>query len=302
MGIEGDIMIKPLGMFLITHNEILGPEIKQSYFTKQIEITKEFISQLYMSHAGFGHDFNLEMKFNQYKVISVFTGNMDRKTDSEGILAILFEDHESSENLELFLRRNLSDIIKNRVIGGIKQVFIQKLKNYLKLIDIFEKFKIENISEIFLITGDEKFKNCLLKLSYKKVSNTELSDIYEKIVNSKRIPNYQYYPLNLDKENNIYLLLKVLKSNDTIKKIIDFIIPYLELSFNYSLEILSMFFIPHLLNTKNVNNFGKLTPPLKQKNVLNHLKDSDNYSYEFNSLIFKIINQSIYLEPIKNIK
>ena len=50
-------------MFLVTHHEIRGPTIADSYFTKEIELTPEFISQLYMSHAGFGKDFNLEMKF-----------------------------------------------------------------------------------------------------------------------------------------------------------------------------------------------------------------------------------------------
>ena len=158
----------PLGMFLVTHHEILGPEISQSYFTKQINLTPEFVSQLYMSHAGLGNKFNLEMKFNQYKVISIFTGDMDRKTNSEGILGIVLEDHENSENLELFLKRALLDILLNPLNDKVKQIYSQKLNNYLNLIKIFEKIKIEAISEIFLVVGDDKFKNCYLKLSYKK--------------------------------------------------------------------------------------------------------------------------------------
>ena len=31
----------PIGMFLITHHDIKGPEIKQSYFTKNIEFTQD---------------------------------------------------------------------------------------------------------------------------------------------------------------------------------------------------------------------------------------------------------------------
>ena len=109
--------------------------------------------------------------------------------------------------------------------------------------------------------------------------------------------NYQYYQLDMDKEN-IYLLVKTKKADKKIREIFNFIIPYLELYLNYSLEVFSIFFIPHLLNIRKVDDFGKMTAPLKQKSVLNHLKDSRDYGFEFNMLISELINQRIYFEPI----
>ena len=66
-------------------------------------------------------------------------------------------------------------------------------------------------------------------------------------------------------------------------------------------QIFALFFIPHLLNIKKIDNFGKLTPPFKQKSALDFLKNSNDYAFEFNNLVFEVINEKIYIEPFKQI-
>jgi len=56
----------PRGMFLLIHDEIRGPEIKCSFYTNPVNLNKEFISKLYMSHASFDSSSHIEIKFENY--------------------------------------------------------------------------------------------------------------------------------------------------------------------------------------------------------------------------------------------
>ncbi|MHA1487258.1 MAG: hypothetical protein ACTSSC_08810, partial [Promethearchaeota archaeon] len=171
----------PKGIFLLIHDELRGPQIKCSYYTNPITLPQEFISKLYMSHAGFKSSAHLEIKLSRYRSISCFTGNLDRRTQKEGILGILFEESENFDNLDLFLQRNLYPAIYKPDNQMMEVIFSEKLQNYLKLIDFLEKVEIEDIRDLFIITGGDAYKSCLLKIGEKQVSNSEMLDLYQKM-------------------------------------------------------------------------------------------------------------------------
>ena len=64
----------PRGMFFLIHDEIKGPEIKCSYYSSPITIPQEFISKLYMTHAGFESSSHIDIKFGQYRIVNVPRG------------------------------------------------------------------------------------------------------------------------------------------------------------------------------------------------------------------------------------
>ncbi|MFX0077096.1 MAG: hypothetical protein ACFE96_16750, partial [Candidatus Hermodarchaeota archaeon] len=129
----------PKGIFLLIHDEIRGPQIKCSYYTSPMSLPQEFISKLYMSHAGFKSSSHMEIKLGRYRSISCFTGNLDRRTQKEGILGILFEEGEDYENLDLFLQRNLYHAINKPDDQMMQDIFSEKLQNYLDLVDFLDK-------------------------------------------------------------------------------------------------------------------------------------------------------------------
>ena len=125
----------PKGVFLLIHDEIKGPQLKSSYYTSPISIPQEFISKLYMSHAGFKSSSHLEFKIGSYRSISCFTGNIDRRTQREGILGIVFESGENLDNLDIFLQRSLYQAIQKPDNETMENIFSEKLENYLELLD-----------------------------------------------------------------------------------------------------------------------------------------------------------------------
>ena len=209
----------PLGIFFVVHDEIKGPEIKSSYFKNPIELPQEFISKLYMSHAGFSSTSNLEIKFDRYRSVSRYTGNLDRKLGKEGILGVLFDQNEEFENLELFLKRNLTYAINNPLDETMEDIFSNKLLHYLNLIKIFNRVKIEKIPEIYIIHGDKKFNSFSLKITEKNISNEEISELYIKIRNNETTTPYQSILLNSDGTNFTFFTLKFEKINKETEKI-----------------------------------------------------------------------------------
>jgi len=207
----------PKGIFLLIHDEIRGPKIKCSYYTSPFSLPQEFVSKLYMSHAGFKSSSHLEIKLSHYRSISCFTGNLDRTTQKEGILGILFEESENFDNLDLFLQRNLYQAINNPDNQMMEVIFSDKLQNYLKLIDFLEKVEIEDVLDLFIITGGDAYKSCLLKIGEKQVSNSEMNDIYQKIMKTQEIPLYYYVKLDLKSNDNTFLITKAARSNPNLE-------------------------------------------------------------------------------------
>jgi hypothetical protein len=285
----------PKGIFLLTHDEIKGPVIKCSYYTSPISLPQEFISKLYMSHAGFKTTSNIELKLRNYRSVSCFTGNLDRRSQMEGILGIIFEDSETYNNLDFFLHRNLIYALGDPNNQTMKDIFSNKLLEYLELNRIMEKVEIENIKEIFILQGNDKFKSCPLKLGEMLVSNSEMIDIYRKIIEKQEIPQYHYCTLDIRGKDNFFVIFKVQKSNSDIDGILLSIKPYLEKYHFYSLEILALFLLPSVLGITSINPKLSKIYPDNRMSILHKLKKSNNYAKEFNDIISYLIKGEILL-------
>lgn len=288
----------PKGIFLLIHDEIKGPILKCSYYKSPFSLPQEFISKLYMSHAGFKSSSHLEFKVSTYRSISCFTGNLDRRTQKEGILGIIFEESENFDNLDLFLQRNLYQAINKPDNQMMENIFSDRLQNYLKLNDFLEKVEVEDVLDLFIITGGDAYQSCLLKVGEKQVLNSEMNDIYEKIVKEQVIPLYYYIKLDLDGNNNTFLIIKADKPNPNIDKILKAVKPYLEKFYYFSLEILTLFLFPSLI--KMQPSKSSITKEIfeERKSLLKRLKKSENYGKEFNSYISKLLAGRLYIAPL----
>lgn len=285
----------PRGMFLVIHDEIMGPEIKCSYYTKPLNLNKEFISKLYMSHAGFESSSHIEIKFENFRSISCFTGNLDRRTQKEGILAIIFEEKEEFDNLDPFLQRNLYKVIENPSNEILQTIFSQKLLNYLELTTIFQKAELEDIQDVFIITGNDEYKSSLLKISDENVSMLEMAELYKKVKSNQKIPHYQHVKLNIDSQNNTFLVLK--GDNKSNEKIVQAIKPYLEMSLDYCLEIIVLSLFPSVIRISPFMQHISKDKVVKYKTVLQSLQQSKNYYNAFNKIISDLIKGDIYIMP-----
>ena len=285
----------PCGMFLLIHDEIMGPEIKCSFYTNPVDLNKEFISKLYMSHAGFDSSSHIEIKFENYCSVSCFTGNLDRRSQKEGILGIIFEEDEEFDNLDLFLQRNLYNAIDNPSKETMQEIFLKKLINYLELNNLFKKVEIESVPEIFIINGNEQYKSCLLKIGDNTTSISKMTDLYKKIVKKQTISQYQYIKLNLKNEINTYLVLKISKSAKNIEKIIITLKRYLEKFNYYSLEILALLLLPSLIKIIPLKQEISKKDVGKSQTFLQSLEKSNNYYNEFNDTISRLLEGEIYI-------
>ena len=284
-------------MFLLIHDEVLGPEIKCSYYIKPVNLSKEFISKLYMSHAGFESSSHIEIKFEDFKSISCFTGNLARRTQKEGIMGIIFEEDEEYDNLDLFLERHLDEVIQNPKDETLQEIFSQKLPNYLKLSNLFQKVEIEGIPEIFLITGNQEFKSRLLSISENSIPLSKMNDFYKKIVKNQKIPQYQYIELNLENRDNSFLVLKNKGSSKEDDNILETIKFYVEKDIYYSLEILALLLLTTVTRITDFKQNLSKKDLSKTRTVLQRLQQSNDYYKEFNNIILDLIKGNIAIIP-----
>ena len=286
----------PRGMFLVIHDELMGPEVKCSYFTEPVNLTKEFISKLYMSHAGFESSSHIEIKFENFRSVSCFTGNLDRRSQKEGILGIIFEEKEEYDNLDPFLHRNLYKVIENPSNEVLQTMYSQKLLNYLELTTLFQKVELEGIQEIFIIMGNEDYKSNLLKVSDSNVSILEMTELYKKMVKNQKIPHYQYVRLNQDSEN-IYVVLKINADNKSIDEGMEVIKSYLEKSLDYCLEIITLLLMPSVIRISPFMPSISKDKGDKYKTVLQSLQQSKDYYSTFNKIFSDLIRGNLYIIP-----
>lgn len=285
-------------MFLLIHDEIRGPEIKCSFFKTPVSLMKEFTSKLYISHAGFDSSSHIEIKFENYRSVSCFTGNLDRRSQKEGILGIIFEENEEFHNLDLFLQRNLYHAIDKPSNQTMEDIFSNKLLNYLELNKLFEKVEIEGIPELYLINGNSEYKYNLLKIGESSISIPEMADLYQKTMNKQVIPQYHYGKLNLGGVDNTFLVLKSDEPTKTMKILITTIKSYLEKFYYYSLEILALLLLPSIIKIVPVKIEFSKNYSDKTKSFLQSLQKSKNYQKEFNTVISDLIEGNIYISPL----
>ena len=283
-------------MFLVIHDELMGPEVKCSYFTEPVNLTKEFISKLYMSHAGFESSSHIEIKFENFRSVSCFTGNLDRRSQKEGIFGIIFEEKEEYDNLDPFLHRNLYKVIENPSNEVLQTMYSQKLLNYLELTTLFQKVELEGIQEIFIIMGNEDYKSNLLKVSDSNVSILEMTELYKKMVKNQKIPHYQYIRLNQDSEN-IYVVLKINADNKSIDEGMEVIKSYLEKSLDYCLEIITLLLMPSVIRISPFMPSISKDKGDKYKTVLQSLQQSKDYYSTFNKIFSDLIRGNLYIIP-----
>jgi len=284
-------------MFLLIHDEIMGPEIKCSYFKNPISLSKEFISKMYISHAGFTSSSHLEIKFENYRSISCFTGNLARRSNKEGILGIIFEEDEEFDNLDLFLQRNLYDAIEKPTNQTLHEIFSKKLLNYLELNELFKKVEIESIPEIFIMNGYEQYKYCVLKVGGNNISISKMTELYRKIISKKIIPQYHFVELNLDERDKTFLVLKSNSNTKIIEKMVTTIKLYLEKYFDYSLEILSLLFLPSMVKIIPFDQKFSKENLDRTRTFLKNLQQSNDYYSEFNNTILDLLKGDIYIAP-----
>ena len=251
-----------------------------------------------MSHAGFGSSSHIEIKFEDYRSISCFTGNLDRRSKKEGILGIIFEENEEVSNLDLFLHRNLHAIIEKPDNKTIEEIFKNKLLNYLELNKLFEKVEIEGIPELYLINGNSEYKYNLLKIGESSISIPEMADLYQKTMNKQVIPQYHYGKLNLGGVDNTFLVLKSDEPTKTMKILITTIKSYLEKFYYYSLEILALLLLPSIIKIVRVKAEISKKHSDVNKSFLQSLQKSKNYQKEFDAVIINLIEGNTYISPL----
>ena len=120
-------------------------------------------------------------------------------------------------------------------------------------------------------------------------------EIYKKVMKAQEIPLYYYVKLDLEGNDNTFLIFKAARSNPNLDKILKSLKPYLEKFYYYSLEILTLFLFPSLIKMKSSKSGMTKEILDEKKSVLENLKNSENYSKEFNNYIVKLIKGSFYI-------
>jgi hypothetical protein len=179
----------------------------------------------------------------------------------------------------------------------LEDIFSEKLQNYLDLIDFLDKVEVEDVQDIFIITGGEVFKSCLLRIGEKQVTNSEMIEIYHKIINEQEVPLYHHVKLDLGGKDKTYLIIKTIRSNSKIDRILDSMKPYLEMFYYYSLEIIILFLFPSLIKLKPSKSSFANEIVNENKSLLQNLKNSKNYGKEFNLFMSKVIQGSLCITP-----
>jgi hypothetical protein len=288
----------PRGIFLLVHDEITGPEIKNTFFENPVQLKQDFISKLYMSHAGFESSSHIAIKFENYRSVSCFTGNLDRRTQKEGIFGVIFEENEEIDNLDLFLQRNLYEIIDNPDTQKMEEIYSNQLLNYLKLVNLFKQVEIENIFDVSIVSGNHEFKYCPVKIGDDQLSTSEMREIYQKIIQNEKIEQIEYLKLEMEDSDNCFLVVKYEKLSKNIENIVLTLKSYIQNYYYYSLEILTLLLLPSVVKIMPLNlNLSKKYPE-KNKSVFQNLKKAENYNQTFNEIILDLLDRKIKLLPV----
>ncbi|MHA1277987.1 MAG: hypothetical protein ACTSQI_21195 [Candidatus Helarchaeota archaeon] len=285
----------PVGIFLIEYDEIVGAKIKSSYFKVSFEVSQEFVSLLYSSHAESIGPVYIEMMFSTYQTLSYSSNVFAGQNQNKYILGIVFDEHENLVNLELFLRRHLTTSFIENNAQNMEGIF-QELLKHLELGRYFEVFEIQNIPAIFVIRGTDEFEVCLLNIGV-KFSNLEIGTIYPQMLKGEQLPHLEYIRLNLEKGRKYFLVFQIEKYYKIISKMLLILATYLEYYFEYSLELLALFLLPSQLKLSPLKTqLYKKYPD--NKPLLQVLQKARNYQAEFNSIIESMMNSEVYPTPL----
>ncbi|MBD3228350.1 MAG: hypothetical protein GF329_09195 [Candidatus Lokiarchaeota archaeon] len=182
----------------------------------------------------------------------------------------------------------------------MREIFTKRLKIYITLNRFYDEVKIQNIEEIMILQGNAEFQSFIIRLGINKISNLEMKINYQKLLKSQELKDYAYLKLDLPENSNIYFVIRMDRYFKEIKGLLTIIKPYLEKYFEYSLEIITLFFLPAIteLGIYDINDDIK-KHKRTSRSIIQELQKSKKYSKEFNKIINNLIEGRIYVTPIQ---
>jgi len=282
------------GVFIVVPDEKMGLKIKYFHYTEPINLTYDFVSKIFETHLH-SKSSTIESEFTPYKIISYFTGGGIFKGHEKSVIGIILNKDEQVDNLELFLQRNLDYGLLEQDNQSLNEFSTIRLPYYLKLNQLLKQTKIEDISEILIITGDKHYKSTLFRLGTTQNSESEIPKLYDNIINNKLLNPFIYYKLDINIENNVFLILRTEKISQKITEIFSAIKIYLENFFYYTLEILALFLLVPVITLIPLKSNIETGYFDECKSLLEILEQSQNYGDDFNNIFSLIINDDIYL-------
>jgi len=284
----------PIGLFIITHDEIQGPVLSAGYFRRKIEISKDLITKLYLSHAGYANNACIEIVLPQYKIISYYTGDQARKSGKEGILAIIMEISETFPYLELFIRQNLEQCIGHNSEDFLKSVLEIKLAKYLHLVSLFERIYLESVDFLAVIQWCAESHLLLAKFGSESVPN----EIFKQTITQDRndLPK-GYYLVHITTISDSAYYLLVRSKNGPPKEIhalTNQTAVLLKNNLNYSWEILAMSLFPQKITFALDESQELLHLFNSRKSLQDNLSKSTDYRKQFRHFLTAVLNVQIY--------
>ncbi len=289
----------PQGMFLLIDDPVNGLEIKCEYSKNPIEIQPKFLATLFSSHAEIEKESFLEASYENFKIVSYAPRYIATRNTKAGVLGVILDYHETLNNLELFLRRNLLKILKKPDNETMIKIFEVNLQRYMLVNYIFDRIQIENIAEILIIKGNRNYQSTILWLGERELSKLDIAILYKRIQKKSKIPMIRYYKMKTIL-SNIYLIVKCIRFENEIDKIFTTIVQYLKKNFNYSLEILALFLLAPIINLTSSKEELHRDIPDKKDSLLKVLLKSKDYSSDFNQLISSLVKGDSYLSSTIN--
>ncbi len=189
----------PIGLFLIIHDDVIGPHLKCQYLKKKIDIHHEFVSNLYLNHAGNSDSMINESKLKNYRIISYYTGNLARLYKMEGIFGIILEENEPCDNLAYFLHIHIEKVILSQSNEFLKKLYEIDFKSYYALIFHLKRIKIQGIISIHVVFGNNAYLGKLLRINTNN-DTIHIDDFYYQIIHNEKIEGFYWFPIPLENE------------------------------------------------------------------------------------------------------
>lgn len=284
----------PIGLFVITHDEIKGPLLSAGYFRRRIDISKDLIAQMYLSHAGYASNACIEMILPQYKIFSNYTGDQARESGKEGILAMVMEPDETCPYLELFLRQNLEFCIAEQSEEILETVLETKYAKYCQLLNLFDRVNLENVDLFAVIQRKTDSHLLLAKFGSEPLTNDMIIQNLGQERNSLSKGNYVAHIANMA-DTDFYLLVHSGNGNPKeIQQLITQTAELLKNNINFTWEILSMALFPQLITFQLDESQELLHTFNSHKSLQVNLSRANDYRKQFRYFLTAVLTGQIY--------
>jgi hypothetical protein len=299
-----------IALIVIMHDEIKGPQMIGSYFKEKIEINPEFIAQLYLSHAGFKNGSIMEMKYQNYKVHSYYTGDQARILNKEGIIALFSKESDRFDNMEPFLERFVRLAIQKPTESNLQKILEFHLPQYQTLLNHFNQISIEDLASVYIIRRNQKSWSFYLRI---EIKHSEVSDdkgnnsIIQMLDNNdegKMVPGVAFAKLCETKEESFHLILTgKAKSTDNFVEIVQIAAKLLRENLSFAVEILSLLLLPNAIAVQSAgiqeSKKNKRPPFLIPLNVQLTRTKNKTYHESFLQVLYGLYANDFVLVPLK---